>query len=119
MRANRRLVEPAEELAPAGLLYGPVIANLLPHDDRLSGALPNRGEAMAYGFEVTRFVVERMPVLRWIMCLGLEAGEAASAAVGLVGEWEEHRRNGHNCTDPARGEGRLRARCCYGHARRR
>jgi hypothetical protein len=94
MRANVRLCELASPVEHLGLLYGSALANLLRDDGRVSGALPNRDGALAYGVEVARFVVERMPALRWVVCLGLEAWECACVALGLEGDWRAHRDSG-------------------------
>ena len=91
MRANRVLVRLAAPLESAGLLYGSALANLLREDGRLSGPLPNRAAALAYGAEVLRFVVAHMPRLRWVACMGAEAWECGCAALGLSGDWEVHR----------------------------
>jgi hypothetical protein len=91
MRANRqlqRLVGPIESM---GLLYGSALGNLLRDDGTVSGALPNRTAAMAYGVEVVRFVLEHMPARRWVVCLGREAWEVATAALGVEGDWRTHR----------------------------
>jgi hypothetical protein len=91
MRANRRLVKLAEECGleagGRGALYGSALANLLREDGRVSGALPNRAEALEYGVEVLRFVRARMPALATVVCMGREAWECAAAAFGGRGEW--------------------------------
>lgn len=94
MRANLRLRELASPVEHLGLLYGSALANLLRDDGHVSGALPNREEALAYGVHVARFVVERMSALRWVVCLGLEAWECACGALGLEGDWRAHRDSG-------------------------
>jgi hypothetical protein len=94
MLANVRLRELAAPAEGLGLLYGSALANLLRDDGRVSGALPNREQALAYGAQVARFVVERMPALRRVVCLGLEAWEVACAALGLEGDWRAHRDSG-------------------------
>ncbi|MFN0009329.1 MAG: hypothetical protein ACKVXR_15605 [Planctomycetota bacterium] len=91
--AGKRLQELASPLQHRGLLYGSALANLLRDDGRVSGSLPNREEAVAYGTRVTGWVVAQMPKLRWVMCLGLEAWECASGAVGVEGDWSRHRDN--------------------------
>jgi hypothetical protein len=94
MLANVRLRELAAPVEELGLLYGSALANLLRDDGRVSGALPNREQALAYGAQVARFTVERMPALRWIVCLGLEAWECSRSALGLEGDWRAHRDSG-------------------------
>jgi hypothetical protein len=91
MRANRVLQQLAKPLEASGLLYGSALANLLRDDGRVSGALPNRAAALAYGTEVLRFVLEHMPRLQRIVCMGADAWECACKAMGLVGSWEAHR----------------------------
>jgi hypothetical protein len=49
MRANRQLQRLAASVEGMGLLYGSALGNLLRDDGRISGALPNRSAAMAYG----------------------------------------------------------------------
>lgn len=46
---------------------------------------------MAYGVGVVRFVLEHMPARRWIVCLGREAWEVATAALGVEGDRRAHR----------------------------
>lgn len=94
MLTNRRLRRLAGPIVGSGLLYGSALGNLLRDDGQVSGALPNRGEAINYGKEVTRFAVERMSALRWIMCLGQEAWEVAAAAQEVDGDWKTHRDSG-------------------------
>jgi hypothetical protein len=94
MRANRRLVQMAEPIQHLGLLYGSALANLLRADGRVSGTLPNRTAAMAHGVAVLRWVLGQMPALRRVVCLGAEAWECGCAAIGLVGDWREHRESG-------------------------
>lgn len=92
MSTNRRLLKLAAPFESRGLLYGSALANLLRDDGQLSGSLPNRREAMGYGTRVARFVVANMPRLRWIVCMGAEAWEVASGAIGVSGDWQELRR---------------------------
>ena len=94
MRTNRQLQRLAEPFLEQGLLYGSALGNLLRDDDTVSGALPNREAALAYGTRVFRFTIQCMPNLRWIVCMGAEAWECACGARELVGDWEEHRRSG-------------------------
>ena len=91
MRANRQLHRLAAPVEGMGLLYGSALGNLLRDDGRVSGALPNRARAMGYGVEVVRFVLEHMPARRWVVCLGREAWEVATAALGVEGDWRAHR----------------------------
>jgi hypothetical protein len=91
MRANRQLQRLAGPVEGMGLLYGSALGNLLRDDGQISGALPNRAAAMAYGVEVVRFVLEHMPARRWVVCLGREAWEVATAALGIEGDWRAHR----------------------------
>ena len=94
MRANRVLQVLAQPLEQHGLLYGSALANLLRDDGNVSGALPHRKLALDYGTRVARFVIESMPNLRCIMCMGAEAWECASRALGREGDWVEHRDSG-------------------------
>jgi len=91
MLTNRRLQRLAEPLANRGILYGSALGNLLRADGRVSGSLPNRRAALDYGTVVTRFVVERMTSLQWIVCLGREAWEVASSDLGVEGDWRAQR----------------------------
>ena len=78
-----------------GLLYGSAAANLLRNDGpRQRRATPHRVAAIEYGVEVVRFVIEHMPARRWVVCLGRQAWEVASAAVGVEGDWQVHRDSG-------------------------
>jgi hypothetical protein len=91
LKANVRLRQLADPFRDCGLLYGSALGNLLRDDGDVSGRLPNRAEAMAYGVEVTRFTIQRMPALQRIICLGQEAWECASRAIRLEGDWQEYR----------------------------
>lgn len=94
MLTNVRLQQLAAQFETHGLLYGSALANLLREDGEVSGALPNRAEALAYGTRVLGFAIEHMPRLEWIMCLGLEGWACACAATKQAGGWREHRNNG-------------------------
>lgn len=94
MLANVRLQQLAAPFEHLGLLYGSALANLLRDDGRVSGTLPNRTEALAYGAHVLAFVIERLPRLEWIVCLGGEAWECACSATVRAGEWRSHRDDG-------------------------
>lgn len=91
MLANIRLRHLAAPIRDHGLLYGSALANLLRDDDRVSGPLPNRRAALEYGAQVTRWVVEHMPRLEWVVCLGSEAWHVACQAYGVGGDWRWHR----------------------------
>ena len=91
MRANRQLQRLAQPVEGMGLLYGSALGNLLRDDGWVSGALPNRAAALAYGVEVIRFVLEHMPARRWVVCLGREAWKVATAALGVEGDRQAHR----------------------------
>ena len=94
MRTNLALQRRVEQVQHLGLLYGSALGNLLRDDGQLSGSLPNRPAAIAYGTEVTRFVIDNMPALRVVMCLGQEAWDVATAAFQIEGTWQEHRDSG-------------------------
>ncbi|MGH7287592.1 MAG: hypothetical protein ACREI8_06185 [Myxococcota bacterium] len=91
MITNRRLVELARPLEELGLLYGSALANLLRDDGKITGALPNRAEALEYGARVLRFVLAHMPARRWVVCLGDDAWDCATRALGLEGDWRARR----------------------------
>jgi hypothetical protein len=61
-------------------VYGSALANLLRADGRMSGPLPNPEPAFAYGARVLAFVVENMPNLDAIVCMGNEARRAREIA---------------------------------------
>lgn len=95
MRTNKTLIRLAGPHEHMGLLYGSALANLLRDDGQLSGSLPNREQALAYGTEVLRyFVIENMPRLESIVCMGAEAWKCASRATGVAGDWQEYRDSG-------------------------
>jgi hypothetical protein len=91
---NLRLVRFAGPLATSsdpmscGLVYGSALANLLRDDGEMSGSLPNRREALAYGARVLPFVVEHMPRLEAIVCMGREAWDVTAATFGSRVRWE-------------------------------
>lgn len=62
------------------LLYGSALAGLLRADGRTSGKLPNEPAALEYGARVLAHVVEYMPRLRAVACLGKEAWNCTLAA---------------------------------------
>lgn len=74
-----------------GLLYGSALANLLRDDGKMSGALPARSNALAYGARVLAFTVEHMPNLEAIVCLGQEAWDCCDIAFGLPCDWKTAR----------------------------
>src|SRR5262245_35582197 len=92
---NKRLIRFAGNLArsddPAncGMLYGSALANLLRDDGNFSGSLPNRPQAMKHGVDVLRFVVERMPNLSTIVCMGEEAFEVTAAVLEVPVRWRD------------------------------
>lgn len=91
MRTNLRLQALAEPFRDRRLLYGSALANLLRDDGDVSGPLPNRRAALAYGTRALEFTIQRMPSLRWIVCMGKEAWECARAVENVDGDWQEHR----------------------------
>jgi hypothetical protein len=91
MRTNRRLEGLAAPYEDQGLLYGSALANLLRADGMLSGTLPNRDAAIAYGAQVFQFVIEHMPNLTKVVCLGQDAWDCACLATGLHGNWAARR----------------------------
>jgi hypothetical protein len=94
MKANRPFVAFAGPHAHLGLRYESALANLLRDDGRTRGTLPKRDAAIEYGIRATRFTVDHMPNLRWIVCMGNEAWECATGALGLQGDWRPHRDSG-------------------------
>lgn len=91
IRTNLRLQKLFASFEDHGLLYGSALASLLRADGRVSGALPNRAGALDYGARITRFVLDHMSNLRWMMCMGSEAWEVARSATSRRGRWEDHR----------------------------
>jgi hypothetical protein len=94
LRTNVRLMHFVAPFENLGLVYGSALANLLRDDGEFSGALPNRKGAMEHGIRVARFVIEHMPALRWIVCLGREGWDCACGAQGVQGDWRVHRDSG-------------------------
>ena len=74
-----------------GLLYGSALACLLRDDGEMSGALPSRKEAIAFGTRVVSFVVEHMPNLEVIVCLGQEAWQCTMGSFNTNGSWQTTR----------------------------
>ncbi len=93
-RTNKLLRKWTDPRAHLGLLYGSALANLLRTDGKWSGPLPNRSSAIKYGTRVLEFVIEHMPALQRIICLGEESWECANAAEGLSGKWQQYRDSG-------------------------
>lgn len=100
LRTNKMLRRRADMLAKGdnpetcGLLYGSALACLLRNDGKMSGALPNRKEAIVFGERVLGFVLEQMPRLRSIVCLGDESWRCAMGALGATGCWAGCRDSG-------------------------
>jgi len=93
-QSNQRLGKWTANYEHLGLLYGSALANLLREDGEWSGSLPNRSSAIAYGTRALEFVIEHMPALQRIVCLGEESWECATGALGLSGRWRQHRDSG-------------------------
>lgn len=92
-RTNERLRRWTASYEHLGLLYGSALANLLRRDGKWSGPLPNSVPAISYGARVLAFVIENMAPER-IVCLGQESWSCATAALGLSGDWQQHRDSG-------------------------
>jgi hypothetical protein len=90
-RTNRTLHRLAERIK-CGKLYGSALAGLLRTDGRLSGALSEKPQIGEFVHEVLRFTISQMPRLAGIACLGVDAWEWTTQALGLAGySWGEHR----------------------------
>jgi hypothetical protein len=73
-------------------LYGSLLAGLLRKDGKTSGALPDERAIHAYVRDVLKFVIDHMPNLRAIACLGVDAWRYAADLLGYTGaEWHEYR----------------------------
>ncbi|MEO0513276.1 MAG: hypothetical protein AAF108_10335 [Planctomycetota bacterium] len=93
-RVLQRYVDPrtrSPNHASCGFLYGSALACLLRDDEKMSGSLPNRAAALAFGADVFRFVRMNLPHLRRVMCLGREAWEVTASAEGLEAGWSAAR----------------------------
>ncbi|MFG0256605.1 MAG: hypothetical protein ACF8GE_01750 [Phycisphaerales bacterium JB043] len=77
-----------------GMLYGSALGGLLRDDGEMSGTLPNRKEAMAFGARIVGFTIEHMPNLEAIVCLGEEAWRCTSSATGHRMRWRDARESG-------------------------
>ena len=97
MGTNIRLARFADSLrtgptaGDCGLLYGSALANLLREDGAVSGPLPSRDKAMAYGTKVLKFVLSKMPNLETIVSMGEDAWEATASCLGRTEGWAEMR----------------------------
>ncbi len=90
----RRHADPLREgptPTTCGLLYGSALACLLRDDGRMSGALPSRKQALAFGSRVVAFVIEQMPRLQAIVCLGEEAWQCTKGPLNVDGDWRASR----------------------------
>ncbi len=93
----RRFADPltiGSEPNTCGLLYGSALACLLRDDEEMSGSLPNRKEAMAFGTRVVSFVVEHLPHLQAIVCMGREAWQCTAGALDIDESWSGARDSG-------------------------
>jgi|GEM_PF-2515211 len=69
-----------------GLLYGTAVASLCRTSPRATGALPKKDEALTYGAQVlSGFVLQQMPNLSQVICLGREAWRVATEAFDVTG----------------------------------
>lgn len=69
-----------------GLLYGTAAAGLCRAGVRATGVLPKKDEALTYGAQVlSGFVLQQMPNLRQVVCLGREAWRVATRAFEVTG----------------------------------
>ncbi len=67
-----------------GLLYGDATAGLCRKGVRVTGALPKKEETLTYGAQVlSGFVLQHMPNLQQVVCLGAEAWHVATQAFGV------------------------------------
>lgn len=100
LRTNLRLQQLADpfRLSPSptscGLLYGSALASLCRDDGRMSGSLPNRAEALAFGARVLGFALEHLPRLQAVVCMGEDAWLVTTAALGLTADWRPARDTG-------------------------
>jgi hypothetical protein len=81
-RTNKRLDRMAAPVARGRKLYGSALGGLLRDDKRCSGALPNPVAVREYVRHVMDFTLANMPHLRVIACLGVEAWDAVTVALG-------------------------------------
>ncbi len=97
---NRRLLKLAAPLRTGespetcGLLYGSALASLCRDDDKMSGTLPNRTEAMRFGEHTLAFTIGHMPNLQAIVCMGDEAWRCASGVLKVRTSWADARDGG-------------------------
>jgi hypothetical protein len=90
-RTNRTLHRLAERIG-CGKLYGSALAGLLRTDGQVSGALSEKRQIGEFVCKVLRFTVGQMPNLRAVACLGVDAWEWTTQALGC-GErtWSDYR----------------------------
>jgi len=81
-QTNRNLRLLADDI-PCGKLYGSALAGLLRNDNKTSGALPDYPAIRPYMRDVLRWVIEQMPNLRAIACLGADAWRCATGALDV------------------------------------
>lgn len=96
-RTNETLVRLASDI-DGGILYGSATANLLCDDPRWSRNLPGffEGPLHEYLKRVLRWVLETMPNVQQIACLGAEAWYLTSIVLGHQGEARDFARyRGH------------------------
>lgn len=88
---NKNIIEYTSPFQ-CGILYGAALVGLLRNDGNMSGALPDRKQVWPFACESLRFVVDQMPNLRAIACLGSDAWRCVTDAYGVTGaDWREHR----------------------------
>jgi len=97
LKTNVRLQQLTGHLAlspdptACGLLYGSALASLCRDDGRMSGTLPSRTAALAFGARVLTFALNHLPCLRAIVCMGEEAWLVTAATLGINADWRDSR----------------------------
>jgi len=79
------------------ILFGSALACLLRTDGKKRASLPNKREALRFGARTLEFVVERMPNLRAVVCLGRPAWDAAAPMLGARADRQELMRLAEPC----------------------
>lgn len=82
-KTNEQLFRLAS-MIPGGKLYGSAAANMLYDDDRSSRSLPGLYDGTLHDYlrQVLLWVIESMPHVKWIACLGFEAWFLSCVTIG-------------------------------------
>src|SRR5207244_9846370 len=95
---NEKLYRFASKI-PGGKLYGSAAANMLYDDDRTSRGLSGFYDGQLHEFlrDALAWVLESMPLVEWVACLGAEAWFLTCHTIGIPHLASRHREHRDSC----------------------